>query len=78
MENISETVNTEMENKQKDQSEKETTINEIKIILDETNGGYSSFLMANMFHCIYRPHLLHLLMDTEDPSTVWLLWTLLL
>ena len=35
-----------------------------------------------IFHCVREPHLsslaIHLSMETEAPSTVWLLWTLLL
>ena len=41
------------------------------------------FVVSNgwgISHCIHRPQLLyiHLSMDTEAPSTVWLSWTLLL
>ena len=47
----------------------------------EANGGYLSFLMAEEYPIVYRDHsfsIHHLSMDTEAPSTVWLLWTLLL
>ena len=43
--------------------------------------GYLSFLMAEEYSIVYIDHsffIHHLSMDTEAPSTVWLLWTLLL
>ena len=47
----------------------------------EANGGYLSFLMAESYSIVYVDHIFfirHLSMDTEAPSTVWLLRTLLL
>ena len=47
----------------------------------EANGGYLSLLMAEEYPTVYRDHsffIHHLSIDTEAPSTVWRLCTLLL
>ena len=42
------------------------------------NGGCSSFLMAEQYSIVYIDHIFFIQSSFEAPSTVWLLWTLLL